>query len=48
MLQGCYNKFVSCVLDNLNLVFGTILGLGVFQFLAIAFSFCLCKVTSFK
>lgn len=41
--KGCYNKFVTCVLDNLNLVFGTIIGLGAFQFLAIAFSFCLCK-----
>jgi len=41
--KGCYNKFINKLLDNLNLVFGTMVGLGAFQFLVILFSFCLCK-----
>lgn len=41
--KGCYNKFVNKILDNLNLVFGTMVGLGAAQFLAIVFSFCICR-----
>ena len=42
--QGCYNKFLHIVSDNLNLVFGCLIGVGAVQFVAIVFAFCICKV----
>ena len=30
--------------SNLNIVFGSLIGLGAVQFVAIVFAFCVCKV----
>lgn len=43
LFKGCYNKFLHVVSGNLNLVFGSLLGVGAFQFVAIVFAFCICK-----
>ena len=32
--------------ENLNIVFGSLVGLGAVQFVAIVFAFCICKVKS--
>ena len=32
--------------ENLNVVFGSLVGLGAVQFVAIVFAFCICKVKS--
>ena len=43
-LQGCYDKFVQLAAENLNVLFGSLIGLGAVQFVAIVFAFCVCKV----
>lgn len=45
LLKGCYNKALHHVSEHLNLVFGTLLGVGAFQFVAIIFAFCICKAS---
>ena len=43
-LQGCYTKFIAMASENLNVLFGSLIGLGLVQFVAILFAFCICKV----
>ena len=44
LLQGCYDKFIQLAAENLNVLFGSLIGLGAVQFVAIVFAFCVCKV----
>eukprot|EP00092_Neocalanus_flemingeri_P034162 GFUD01037150.1.p1 GENE.GFUD01037150.1~~GFUD01037150.1.p1 ORF type:complete len:287 (+),score=63.87 GFUD01037150.1:215-1075(+) len=44
LFKGCYNKFLHLVSENLNLVFGCLVGVGAVQFVAIVFAFCICKL----
>jgi len=48
LFKGCYNKFLHLVSENLNLVFGCLVGLGAAQFVAIVFAFCICKASNFE
>lgn len=43
LYQGCYDKFVQLAAENLNILFGSLIGLGAVQFVAIVFAFCICK-----
>jgi len=43
LFKGCYNKFIHHLAENLNIVFGCMLGVGATQFVAIVFAFCICK-----
>jgi len=43
LFKGCYNKLMFHLSENLNLIFGCMLGVGATQFLAIVFAFCICK-----
>ena len=44
IFQGCYDKFLEVASENLNILFGSLVGLGAVQFVAIVFAFCICKV----
>ena len=44
IFQGCYDKIIGMATSNLNIVFGSLIGLGAVQFVAIVFAFCVCKV----
>jgi len=43
LFMGCYDKFLGMASENLNVVFGSLVGLGAVQFVAIVFAFCICK-----
>ena len=46
LFQGCYDKIIGMATSNLNIVFGSLIGLGAVQFVAIVFAFCVCKVSA--
>lgn len=44
--KGCYNKLLTLLRENINLVVGLLLGLAVMQFIAITFAFCVCRAVA--
>jgi len=44
--KGCYNKLLTLLRENINMVVGALAGVAAMQFITITFAFCVCRAVS--
>ena len=43
--QGCYNKLLTLLRENINLLVGALAGMAAMQIMVITGAFCVCRVS---